>query len=638
MGFWLRDQFHTLLALSFRQLVLVLVLGEALFALLLATTLYVMTGGDVRGCLGGNVQGLANYYYFAIETMFTIGFGAPRHPSCTAANVWVSGAVLFTNVVHGIVIGIVFSKFSSGTPRRYAMAFSPSILGCLSEDPRLNSQDTARGRDSAAGRFFQDQHTYDTQGYEEQGHDAKCYGQGRMHPLAPAGKQPGLPARSPASESTKDCTTNARDRSWRRLYSNVYSGNGVLNGSGMFSASGMFGADRVDYNARLRNQLESRTQLESRAFFDRRGYRSLGAVSLGAISLDTRNTHTREEGKAYNTRERQQRKGFSQEGGLQGALIDDQAREDEARVRKAREGSARDDELRATADFGSGPIGSVRAETLWPSAEDRLSHLEELQGVLAVSEVDEAEEAALSFTAGPSCVGNLLNSHTFARDSREAQGLVTPGLVTPNNYQVEYLDGSGYGGEAGNYVADDPEAGGRHTSEDDYVAIDVKSPESGSPLQKFDECNFSLSFRLMNLTQCAFFDPKLTIFLLRHEPQDLVITQLMHYYTDLPLQFLELPVTVTIHQSDLREALGPSCLSRLVMEGEKYELMVLLSFVDNQSSRLLEVRKSWRLSETQWGHAFQRIVKKERKRNWQYEVDVECLDNKVVINTLPARM
>lgn len=129
--FWFRDRFHMLLSLSFRALVICLIGFEAFWALLLALALFVSTGGDGERCLGGYVSGLPSYLYFTVETIYTLGYGNPRYPTCALAKVWVVTAVMLTNIVHGTIIGIIFSKFSSGSTRRFAVVFSPHLCGAL---------------------------------------------------------------------------------------------------------------------------------------------------------------------------------------------------------------------------------------------------------------------------------------------------------------------------------------------------------------------------------------------------------------------------------------------------------------------------------------------------------------------------
>lgn len=41
---------------------------------------------------------------------------------------------MLTNVLHGTLIGLVFTKFSSGGTRRFAVAFSPQLCGALTGD------------------------------------------------------------------------------------------------------------------------------------------------------------------------------------------------------------------------------------------------------------------------------------------------------------------------------------------------------------------------------------------------------------------------------------------------------------------------------------------------------------------------
>lgn len=57
---------------------------------------------------------------------------------------------------------------------------------------------------------------------------------------------------------------------------------------------------------------------------------------------------------------------------------------------------------------------------------------------------------------------------------------------------------------------------------------------------------------------------------------------------------------------------------------------VLLSFVDNQCSKTLELRKSWRLHNVVWGQAFTNIVRQDDQGPGTYQIDVEALDQKMV--------
>lgn len=90
--------------------------------------------------------------------------------------------------------------------------------------------------------------------------------------------------------------------------------------------------------------------------------------------------------------------------------------------------------------------------------------------------------------------------------------------------------------------------GGFHRLTPSY--LDYYSPriQSSSNLETFLNLNtgYSISFRLMNVTQSLFFSPVLSIFLLEHGTQDLIISQISLYHTDVPLQFLELPITITV--------------------------------------------------------------------------------------------
>eukprot|EP01054_Gregarina_sp_Poly1_P007977 Gregarina_sp_Poly_1__7976@NODE_4568_length_554_cov_213_096509_g3081_i0_p1_GENE_NODE_4568_length_554_cov_213_096509_g3081_i0NODE_4568_length_554_cov_213_096509_g3081_i0_p1_ORF_typecomplete_len100_score12_93IRK_C/PF17655_1/8e16_NODE_4568_length_554_cov_213_096509_g3081_i079378 len=92
-----------------------------------------------------------------------------------------------------------------------------------------------------------------------------------------------------------------------------------------------------------------------------------------------------------------------------------------------------------------------------------------------------------------------------------------------------------------------------------------------------------------------------------------------------------MPITVTIDSRDTESPLNSISLPELVRSGGQYELVVLLTFVDNQSSRTIELRKSWRLDCIMWGHGFKNIVRRDEKgRPGAYDVDIEALDEKYV--------
>lgn len=116
----------------------------------------------------------------------------------------------------------------------------------------------------------------------------------------------------------------------------------------------------------------------------------------------------------------------------------------------------------------------------------------------------------------------------------------------------------------------------------------------------------------------------------QHAEADLTITQILEYHTDVPLEFLEMPVTVTIDSRDPDSPLRELRLSQLLAGGENYELVVLLTFVDNQSSRMIELRKHWRLGpeEIDWGQSFTSIIRRTSQGSASYEIDVEALDEK----------
>eukprot|EP00918_Siedleckia_nematoides_P069039 GHVU01150535.1.p1 GENE.GHVU01150535.1~~GHVU01150535.1.p1 ORF type:complete len:710 (+),score=102.05 GHVU01150535.1:190-2319(+) len=122
----MRDRFNWLIALKHYQLSLVIIVLLVGWGGVLAIGLWAVTGGDAKGCLGVS-NTVFDYYFLVIETMFTIGYGTPRYPSCTAANWYVSVIVTTGCIVQALCIGIVFAKFSAGSSRRWALAFSSTL-------------------------------------------------------------------------------------------------------------------------------------------------------------------------------------------------------------------------------------------------------------------------------------------------------------------------------------------------------------------------------------------------------------------------------------------------------------------------------------------------------------------------------
>jgi len=55
---------------------------------------------------------------------------------------------------------------------------------------------------------------------------------------------------------------------------------------------------------------------------------------------------------------------------------------------------------------------------------------------------------------------------------------------------------------------------------------------------------------------------------------------------------------------------------------------VLLTFIDNRTSKAVEIRKSWRLDQVIWGSSFRNIIRRMGENSCgAYEVDADSLDD-----------
>ncbi len=106
-----RDLYHTLLRQSWPQTIASITFGylvsNALFAVV-----YHFTGGISNVAAGSYLDA----FFFSVQTMVTIGYGA-MVPLTRVANVVVVFEAIFGVIVNALVTGLVFSKFSRSTAR-----------------------------------------------------------------------------------------------------------------------------------------------------------------------------------------------------------------------------------------------------------------------------------------------------------------------------------------------------------------------------------------------------------------------------------------------------------------------------------------------------------------------------------------
>ncbi|OEH79908.1 hypothetical protein cyc_05329 [Cyclospora cayetanensis] len=148
----------------------------------------------------------------------------------------------------------------------------------------------------------------------------------------------------------------------------------------------------------------------------------------------------------------------------------------------------------------------------------------------------------------------------------------------------------------------------------------------GIPEVDCNKGNLKISFRVLNITETSFFNPRLALYLLVHRRGGLSIRQFSIFHTDTPLEFMALPITVTVDQNDAGSPLRDVTEAQLRSHGHCYELLVLLSFTDNRTSRTVEVSKSWRLSTAVWNETFVPIVRQSGPQSSRaFEIDVDNL-------------
>lgn len=143
-----------------------------------------------------------------------------------------------------------------------------------------------------------------------------------------------------------------------------------------------------------------------------------------------------------------------------------------------------------------------------------------------------------------------------------------------------------------------------------------------------ENCPFIISFRLFNISQEPFFSPDLKMFILIHSDNGPFITEITSYKLDVPLEFMETPITVSIYSNQPNSPLKNFTINHLKNQGHFIELMVLLRFFDNRTSKNLEVRKTWKLNNISWGYRFSSIIKKQVNHDGtMYQVGISDLDN-----------
>ena len=112
------DAYHFLRTGSWTRVIVLFVLAFALSNLAFAVA-YDVTGSQIS-----NSHGLADLYWFSVQTMATIGYGVLA-PTNHVANVLVTVEAFYGILFTAMITGIVFSRFSTPAPR---VIFSKSAI------------------------------------------------------------------------------------------------------------------------------------------------------------------------------------------------------------------------------------------------------------------------------------------------------------------------------------------------------------------------------------------------------------------------------------------------------------------------------------------------------------------------------
>jgi inward rectifier potassium channel len=107
----LRDAYHSILRMSWPAalgvIALLFLVANAIFGIA-----YTLTGG-VTGAHDGSFR---DAFFFSVQTMGTVGYGA-MYPTSTAANVLVVAESVVSVIVTALATGIVFARFSQSSGR-----------------------------------------------------------------------------------------------------------------------------------------------------------------------------------------------------------------------------------------------------------------------------------------------------------------------------------------------------------------------------------------------------------------------------------------------------------------------------------------------------------------------------------------
>jgi hypothetical protein len=122
---WTKDTFPSIVRLSWTALMSMFIMIKLVTIAVFASILQTMDPGNE--CVA-NAYNYSDYFYFVVQTAFTIGYGN-MFPICHSSNLLVTVISFFGMFQMATFTGIFFAKFSMDPRRNYACAFSTDLVG-----------------------------------------------------------------------------------------------------------------------------------------------------------------------------------------------------------------------------------------------------------------------------------------------------------------------------------------------------------------------------------------------------------------------------------------------------------------------------------------------------------------------------
>lgn len=136
---WTRDTFPSIVRLGWIPLMSVFILIK-LFTIFIFALIIDLFDGN-RQCVA-NASTHSDYFYFVVQTIFTIGYGN-MYPTCHSTNLMVTIISFLGMFQMATFTGIFFAKFSMDPRRNYACAFSTKLVG-IPPSPLAHQDETVR--------------------------------------------------------------------------------------------------------------------------------------------------------------------------------------------------------------------------------------------------------------------------------------------------------------------------------------------------------------------------------------------------------------------------------------------------------------------------------------------------------------